>query len=54
MEEITEIAPKIREKRHFRDFEVEGDAKKASIVFTPKDQESYQNLFSSLSTSEMS
>ncbi|MGB4051539.1 MAG: DNA-directed RNA polymerase subunit A'', partial [Methanoculleus sp.] len=46
VEEITEIAPKkIREKRHFRDFEVEGDAKKASIVFTPKDQESYQNLF---------
>ncbi|NLZ29306.1 MAG: DNA-directed RNA polymerase subunit A'', partial [Methanomicrobiales archaeon] len=46
VEEITEIAPKkIREKRHFRDFEFEGDAKKASIVFTPKDQESYQNLF---------
>ncbi len=46
VEEIIEIAPrKIKEKRHFRDFEVEGDAKRTSIVFTPKNQESYQNLF---------
>ncbi|NLA38378.1 MAG: DNA-directed RNA polymerase subunit A'' [Methanomicrobiales archaeon] len=46
MSEIIEIAPrKIREKRHFRDFEVEGDPKKASIIFNPKDRESYQNLF---------
>jgi DNA-directed RNA polymerase subunit A" len=46
VEDITEIAPrKIRERRHFRDFESEGDAKKASIIFTPKNRESYQNLF---------
>jgi len=46
MDEIFETAPrKIREKRHFRDFEVEGDAKRASLVFTPKNRESYQNLF---------
>ncbi|KUL00158.1 MAG: DNA-directed RNA polymerase, subunit A' [Methanoculleus marisnigri] len=44
--EILEAAPrKIREKRHFRDFDVEGDTKKVSITFTPKNQESYQNLF---------
>lgn len=46
VDEIFETAPrKIREKRHFRDFEVEGDAKRASIIFTPKNRESYQNLF---------
>ena len=46
VDEIIETAPrKIKEKQHFRDFEVEGDPKKASIVFTPKDRESYQNLF---------
>ncbi|MCK9298401.1 DNA-directed RNA polymerase subunit A'' [Methanoculleus sp. YWC-01] len=46
VEEILEAAPrKIREKRHFRDFDVEGDLKKASITFTPKNRESYQNLF---------
>ena len=46
LEEIFEIGPrKIREKRHFRDFDVEGDVKKASLTFTPKNRESYQNLF---------
>ena len=46
VEEIFETAPrKIREKRHFRDFDVEGDVKKASLTFTPKNRESYQNLF---------
>ena len=46
VEEILEAAPrKIREKRHFRDFDIEGDLKKASITFTPKNRESYQNLF---------
>jgi DNA-directed RNA polymerase subunit A" len=46
IDEILEAAPrKIREKRHFRDFDVEGDPKKVSITFTPKNQESYQNLF---------
>jgi DNA-directed RNA polymerase subunit A" len=46
VDEIIERAPqKIREKRRFRDFEVEGDPKNAVIEFTPKNQESYQNLF---------
>lgn len=46
VDEIIEIAPrKIRERRHYRDFEVEADPKKPSITFTPKNQESYQNLF---------
>ena len=43
---ILETAPrKIRERRHYRDFEFEMDEKAASVVFTPKDRESYQNLF---------
>ena len=43
---ILETAPrKIRERRHYRDFEFEVDEKAASIVFMPKDRESYQNLF---------
>ncbi|WP_425331901.1 DNA-directed RNA polymerase subunit A'' [Methanoculleus chikugoensis] len=46
IDEILEAAPrKIREKRHFRDFDVEGDPKSVSLTFTPKNQESYQNLF---------
>ena len=46
VDEIFEAAPrKIREKRHFRDFDVEGDPKKATITFIPKNRESYQNLF---------
>ena len=37
VEEIIEAAPrKIRERRHYRDFEVEADPKKPSITFTPK------------------
>jgi DNA-directed RNA polymerase subunit A" len=44
--EIMEVAPKkIRERRHYRDFEHDIDEKNATILFTPKDRESYQNLF---------
>jgi DNA-directed RNA polymerase subunit A" len=43
---ILEVAPrKIRERRHYRDFEFEMEDKTATILFTPKDRESYQNLF---------
>ncbi len=43
---IIETAPrKIRERRHYRDFEFETDEKSATIIFMPKDRESYQNLF---------
>lgn len=45
IKDILERAPKkIRDKRHYRDFdvEIEDDAK---LVFIPKDRESYQNLF---------
>jgi DNA-directed RNA polymerase subunit A" len=43
---ILEIASrKIRERRHYRDFEFETDEKSAAIIFTPKNRESYQNLF---------
>jgi DNA-directed RNA polymerase subunit A" len=43
---ILETGPrKIRERRHYRDFEFEMDEKAATVVFTPKDRESYQNLF---------
>jgi DNA-directed RNA polymerase subunit A" len=43
---ILEIASrKIRERRHYRDFEFETDEKSATIIFTPKNRESYQNLF---------
>jgi DNA-directed RNA polymerase subunit A" len=43
---ILEVAPKkIRERRHYRDFEFEMDDKTAIILFMPKDRESYQNLF---------
>jgi DNA-directed RNA polymerase subunit A" len=43
---IMENAPKkIRERRHYRDFEHEIDEGKAQIRFFPKDSESYQNLF---------
>ncbi len=46
IDEILETGPrKIREKRHFRDFDIEGDTKGASLTFTPKNRESYQNLF---------
>ncbi len=43
---IMEIAPKkIRDRRHYRDFEHEIDEAKATVIFSPKDKESYQNLF---------
>jgi DNA-directed RNA polymerase subunit A" len=46
---ILETAPrKIRERRHYRDFEFETDEKaekSATIIFMPKNRESYQNLF---------
>jgi DNA-directed RNA polymerase subunit A" len=44
--EIMEVAPKkIRDRRHYRDFEHDVDEAKATLIFTPKDRESYQNLF---------
>ncbi|MDO8874460.1 MAG: DNA-directed RNA polymerase subunit A'' [Methanoregula sp.] len=44
--EIMEVAPKkIRDRRHYRDFEHAVDEDKATITFSPKDKESYQNLF---------
>jgi len=44
--DIMETAPrKIRDRRHYRDFEHEADEAGATIVFIPKDRESYQNLF---------
>ncbi|AGB02080.1 DNA-directed RNA polymerase subunit A'' [Methanoregula formicica] len=44
--EIMEVAPKkIRDRRHYRDFEHEIDEATATIIFSPKDKESYQNLF---------
>jgi DNA-directed RNA polymerase subunit A" len=44
--EIMDVAPKkIRDRRHYRDFEHDIDEAKATIIFTPKDRESYQNLF---------
>jgi len=43
---ISETAPrKIRERRHYRDFDAEAKTDEATITFTPKDRESYQNLF---------
>jgi DNA-directed RNA polymerase subunit A" len=43
---VMETAPrKIRERRHYRDFEADSDEKTATIIFTPKNRESYQNLF---------
>ncbi len=44
--EIMETAPrKIRDRRHYRDFEHDINEEKATIIFTPKNKESYQNLF---------
>jgi DNA-directed RNA polymerase subunit A" len=46
VEEIIERAPdKIRQKRHYRDFEAEPDVDNHLLTFYPKDRESYQNLF---------
>jgi len=43
---VMETAPrKIRERRHYRDFEHEADEKSVLLTFTPKNRESYQNLF---------
>lgn len=45
MAEIMERAPqKIRDRRHYRDFESEANPADGTIIFTPKN-ESYQNLF---------
>jgi len=45
MAEIMERASqKIRERRHYRDFESDANPAEGTIVFTPKN-ESYQNLF---------
>ena len=45
-DEIMEVAPKkIKDRRHYRDFEHAVDEEKATIIFSPKDKESYQNLF---------
>jgi DNA-directed RNA polymerase subunit A" len=44
--EIMETAPrKIRERRHYRDFEHDINEENATIIFSPKNKESYQNLF---------
>ncbi len=44
--DIVEIAPrKIRDRRHYRDFDHEVDEKGSIMLFMPKDRESYQNLF---------
>jgi len=44
--EIMETAPrKIRDRRHYRDFEHDINEEMATIVFSPKNKESYQNLF---------
>jgi DNA-directed RNA polymerase subunit A" len=46
VEKIVENAPrKIRDRRHYRDFECEVHADHALLLFIPKDRESYQNLF---------
>ncbi|WFN34818.1 DNA-directed RNA polymerase subunit A'' [Methanogenium sp. S4BF] len=46
VEEIIERAPdKIRQKRHYREFESESDIDNELLIFYPKDRESYQNLF---------
>ena len=44
--EIMETDPrKIRDRRHYRDFEHDINEEMATIVFSPKNKESYQNLF---------
>jgi len=44
--EIMETAPKkIRDRRHYRDFEHDINEETATITFSPKNKESYQNLF---------
>ncbi|HUT38166.1 MAG TPA: DNA-directed RNA polymerase subunit A'' [Methanoregula sp.] len=44
--EIMETAHrKMRERRHYRDFEHDINEETATIIFSPKNKESYQNLF---------
>lgn len=44
--DILETAPrKIKDRRHYRDFECEIDESIPKMTFIPKDRESYQNLF---------
>ncbi|MFY9800834.1 MAG: DNA-directed RNA polymerase subunit A'' [Methanoregula sp.] len=44
--DVMETAPrKIRDRRHYRDFEHEINEDDATITFSPKNKESYQNLF---------
>ena len=44
--EILEIGPKkIKERRHYRDFEFETNESEGLLIFIPKDRGSYQNLF---------
>ncbi|HJX55821.1 MAG TPA: DNA-directed RNA polymerase subunit A'' [Methanoregula sp.] len=44
--DIMETAPrKIRDRRHYRDFEHEINEETSTIIFSPKNKESYQNLF---------
>jgi DNA-directed RNA polymerase subunit A" len=44
--DLMETAPrKIRDRRHYRDFEHEINETAATVVFSPKNRESYQNLF---------
>lgn len=46
VQEIMERAPqKIKDKRHYREFEYEIDAEHNIIRFLPKNEDSYQNLF---------
>jgi len=46
VDRIIEVAPKkIRDRRHYRDFECDVDEEAARLLFLPKDRESYQNLF---------
>lgn len=45
-QQIMELAPKkIRDRRHYRDFEHDVNEETATVIFSPKDKESYQNLF---------
>jgi len=44
--EILEIGPKkIKERRHYRDFDFETNESEGLLIFLPKDRGSYQNLF---------
>ena len=44
--DIMETAPrKIRDRRHYRDFEHDINEETSTIIFSPKNKESYQNLF---------